>query len=854
MSNPPPATTPEPSRRRRLVPDNSDTIEVGGERLSRVVRVPVDESTDKPEPQPDALRSIEDVARKHLGPEAVQAIEDNADFLRALSGSPPEAAAALGDRDLTSRIELFSEGSATLPPSEPDSHKRPEVMTVSPIVGTEDASDVFASTKVIETIFDLFNKFPGLDGVNQEIYVERKEPKQFGGRKVAGMMRPITRPLNLAEWQEIYGGGIYRLIVYGAPTRGGVMRADGTIAKVRQSEPITVTFPGAPSGNAEVYDEDEYPMNAPDIGNPRRGPASLADANIVKTQTDAQLTREERQALRDKEREEKLDAERIKREREQGGILAQLTQSAERAAIRESEFRRELLEQQREHQRDLQERDEKWEAKLEALSSKKPEKTELETALAISKNLQGDPGASSAAMEALREQHSREVERLQRSVKEADERADRRIAEERDRADRRIADEQQRGADRVREVEKRGGDLERDLRERSDREIQRAKEESERRVSDLQHQMTTALAQEAKNHERDLNALKAQHEMLNESQRNTYEMRLETARGEVKRTGSEVERWKQEAESSKDVVGKLKKLKEDAAELGMIDASEAGGAEPETIGQMLIKAGGGVLNNLPGIVESVGNALKGRNQQELQAARMQGRAEMVEQAGQGFPDPRQFPPPHQRRRQAPQLGGGGDYVPRHMSEVVPAPVIARGPDPWAMGAEAPQYQAELPREPEIQVAAYPAGHTGMPPEPQMRPQGAPAPAPAPAAHPALAPAPPQQAGPPPSMAPPPPPPAPSAEAQAALAEDQQILQAELVLRPQYQNQAPPPLVAAGILEQFGMQTVVGLATTIDAERVVLAIERSGDPNSPFLRRDGKKYLRAIFDELKKLVK
>ncbi len=190
-----------------------------------------------------------------------------------------------------------------------------------------------------------------------------------------------------------------------------------------------------------------------------------------------------------------------------------------------------------------------------------------------------------------------------------------------------------------------------------------------------------------------------------------------------------------------------------------------------------------------------------------------------------------------------------------MSEVEPAPVIARGPDPWAVGPQAPEYQAELPREPEIQVAAYPAGHTGMPAEPQMRPAAAPPPPP-PQAVPALAPAPapPQQAGPPPSMAPPPPPPASSAQEQEALKEDQKILQAEFGLRPQYLNQAPPVLVAAGILEQFGMETVVGLATTLDAERVVLAIERSGDPNSPFLRRDGKKYLRALFDELKKLVK
>ncbi len=533
-----------------------------------------------------------------------------------------------------------------------------------------------------------------------------------------------------------------------------------------------MTFPGIPSFVSIVYDEEEEDMTqSTQSGFPRRHvPSTVADASIAKAEIDAQLTREERQTQKEKEQREREEQKQKEIERAHRGATTEVSSLAKELASQQAEFRREMMEAEREHQRQIAERDEKWEAKFEALASKKPEKTELETALLLSKNLQGDPGASSAAMDALREQHAREVERFQRSVKEADERADRRIAEERERADRRISDEQQRGADRVREVEKRLGDLERDLRERSDREIQRAKDESERRVSDLQHQMTTAIAQEEKNHERDLNALKAQHQMLLESQKNTFEMRLETARGESKRATGEIDRWKQEAEGNKDVVGKLKKLKEDAAELGMIDASEAGGAEPETFPQMLMKMGGGLVQNLPAIVENVGNALKGRNQQELQAARLQGRAEMIEQAGQGFPDPRGLPPPHQRRR-APQLGGAPTL--RHMSEVTPTPVIATGPDPWVVGPQVPQYQAELPREPEIQVApaypsypSHPPGHTGMPAEPQMRPAAS------------VPPPPPQQSAPPPALAPAPhagaspsmPPPPPSEADQAALAE------------------------------------------------------------------------------------
>ncbi len=706
-------------------------------------------------------------------------------------------------------------------------------MTVSPVIGLEDAPEFLRGSRTPETLFDLFSMFPELDGVNQTIYVERKDPKTYAGRKVAGMMRPITHPITLAEWQEIYGGGTYKLIVYGTPKRGGTMNRDGRMNQVKLSEPITVTFPGIPSGNAEVYYDEDEAMNA-DIASRSRGPASIADANIVKEQIQADLKREERQENREKSKEDKLEEERLKREREQSAIFTQMATLSTKMVEQQAEFRREQIEAERAHQREIRDRDEKWASQLAALtekfSEKDPGSDQLRTALEISKSLNGDGKASAVTLEALRADHARETDRLQQQLKE-----------ERTRSDARIKEAEERADARIKEFEQRTLNTERDLRERADREVARTKEEADRRINDLQHQHTMAVNAESKNHERDKASLIAQHQMLLESQKGSYEMRLETARGEVKRTQSDVERFRQEAESNKDVVGKLKKLKEDAAELGMVEAAD-NAPEPQTLPQMLMQMGSNVFQQLPQIVESVSSMVKQRSAQELEAARAQGREEMVTAAAGAFPG---LPPAHRRRSGGSDFGG--DFVPRHMSEVGPAPA-APWHDPSVVMPQPQQFEPApapmpMPQQyaPPMPVAAFPPGHTGMPPEPQMAP-----------ARPQLQP---MASAPPPAPSPstPPPAPAPAPQDPALLAEDRQILNAETMLRPHYDAGAPPSVIAEAMLQNFGPEEVKKTLATLDAERVILAITRAGDPASPFLRRDGKKYLRAVFAELKKKV-
>ncbi|HMG13065.1 MAG TPA: hypothetical protein VK571_07815 [Gemmatimonadaceae bacterium] len=856
MPAPPTASNPtnesaseKKSRKQRLVPDLSDQIEASGQRLTRVTRVSRENSHEL-EPEPPAPKlTLENIARKHLDPKQARVIEENAHLLRALQEASEEPQEPSHAQAIAERMELFTDGAAVVPHPEPDAEKREETMSMSPLVGLDDAPDFLLGKAPPQTIFDLFSLFPQLDGYNWFIYVERKLPKTFSGRKVDGMLRPISAPLTLEQWQYWYGGGTYRLIVYGPSKRASVnMQADGRVQPKALTEAITVVFPGAPSSASEVYDGDDDMSQAPASGFPniplsgRRGPASMADAHIDKAQLEVTAAREIRSETR--EERERSEAKQALKEKAQteSSLMQMFMASQKEASAREAALREQMMLREREIADQRLADKEEFEERIRSLESRK-QPDDLDRVAKIA-GIIGKPDNS----EAIREQHAREIERLQNAARDDAARAASLIKDAEARADLRIRDEQARSAERIREVEKRFETLERDLRDRADREVARAKEDGERRVSDMHRIHTDAMASEARNHARDVEGFKAQNQMAMESLKNTYDMRLETQKSEVKRTAQDVDRWKKEAEENKDPLGRIEKIKEQAEALGMVPADQAG-AEPQTIPQMLMQMGGGLVQNLPGIVQNVGEMFKTRNVAELQAARAAGRAEMVEQAGQ-FGAERQLPPSHARRRAAPQLasGGGSGYVPRHMSEVNTAPVVLPGMDPYAIPPQ-PQFQPAQ----EVHVEQSPNAFA-PPISPQMQPLASVMPM-----QPQYAvqiPAAPPPPAPSPSVAPPqtvPPPEMPSAADQQAFAEDQQLLQAEQMLAPQYAASVPVPILAEHLLTQFGPEVVADLVSKVDAERVVLAITRSGHPDSPFLRRDGKKYLRALFDELKKKV-
>lgn len=857
---PPPAPTKRELRQnRRLVPDIGDTIAARGQKLTRVVREAATAADRESAPDPELGAESEDmldvIARRHLG----ASVED---LIDSLASEPP--AAPDEPSLLAGRLELFSDR-GDIPNAETNPKKREEG-AVSPIILTDDAPDFLSGRAKPETLLDLFSLFPMLDGVNWFIHVNRKEPKLYAGMTVRGVQRPVTRVMSYAEWQAVYGGTVFELIVYGPPKNGLAMDSSGRVSPKKLTEPITIHFPGPPSLEGMVFSEgDPDPMNlAAESQLPRR-PATIGEAKVEETRLEIGAKREIRQESR--EEEERKEKEKLLRDQATSAerMMAQFMTLQQDAAKREGDLREKMFDREREHTRQLQDFTEQMEEKFkELLGSAKPDDVERFIKMNTSLNQHNKGGDT----DALREEHARELGRLTEQRTKDSEAFARQLKDERERSDRICADERARADQRIKDAEERYHNKERDERERASSEVQKVKDECERRLQDMHRQHTDRIADLDRNHARDIAGKESAHVMQLDTLKSTHEMRLDAARGDVKRAGVDIERYKREAEEGRDVVGRITKLKEEASALGMVEASESGDSEPETVPQMLMKIGANVAGALPQIVENIAGMMKGRNEQETQQALALQRQAMINQAGsaaQGTP----FPAAHNRRGATPRLAplqpiaqvGAAPLIPghephRHVSPpgtIRPIPAQDQQPEEimrqqflasqaeqqahdQAQTAQAFLAQQAVYQEPVVPGSGVDPLHTGMPPEPQMGQ--------APAA-PTI---------PPPGFAVASPPavtgsPTVSAE---TVAEDRSIVSTEGHLLPSYTNNISPAIVAAEFLNRFPKEAIRQLLSELGTpDRISEAYERERGPSHPFTRRDGKKFLREIFALLEK---
>lgn len=595
----------------------------------------------------------------------------------------------------------------------------------------------------------------------------------------------------------------------------------------------------------------------------RRGPTTIADAKETEVRENAALTREERREQKEKELLARSDTARQEKEKSESAIATQLTALTTKMFEMQNEARREQAELQRRHEEEKRDDRERFEARLDAMKNQKPERDPLEMLLAL-KNMSGSDESTQKTLTEMRRDHQRELERLSEMQKVDAERAQRQVTDERARCDQIIGDEKRRCETRIKEVEDKYAEKDREYRARADQEVQKAKDEAERRLADLDRQHNARIVDEGRNHERDLKSAAAMHQMQLETLKSTYEQRIDGTRSDIKRTESELARARAEADERKDVVGQIAKLKETAEALGM---SEASPAEPEDWKSKGLGMLGGVLANLPAMIEQFASVAKGKSAQEVELARAQGRHEMIlqsqqqQQAFQGGGGAPQLGPPQnggegrmRRNGFRPMREGSGALSPlipgqvhpsvlehraranairpadseeggmsQGFTEAAPMPMAQHLSDVTLTGAELQMHHQQPPPL---------TGQHGMamPPEPQLSPRSALASVPAPAMAPA-------------SVAPP-------AQPGVPQPSDADILQILPLLQPFYEGGAPPALVAQQIVNTYGAEsTAQVLAVLGSADRVIAAVERASDPTSPFLLREGKKFLRKVFEEL-----
>jgi len=506
---------------------------------------------------------------------------------------------------------------------------------------------------------------------------------------------------------------------------------------------------------------------------------------------------------RERERADTAERLRVQREKDSLTILA--------------EQRNAELERVQQAKRDEIERiDRTYKDRIEMLSATGANHDPIAMVKALQPLMQGNNSALEARISELMtqlrnmEERSREqANNLDRQVRAADERADARVRDAEQRAESRAREERERADARVQEAERRSRDAIEQMRANFDRDIAAAQRRADERVGDAE-----------RGHTRDMESQRNNFEGRLENMKSGYETQLATLKNELDRVRAEAERYRVEAENNKDVAKQVAKFSKTAEDLGFV--RDTGGDQQPTDWKTLVaQVAMAGLPKIPEVIKGAMDIVRPRPEMSPEQAeqirmdermRMQAAAHM--QAGQIAPHTR----------------------PRALAGRRPAFATEDGPEfEQAVSAE-PQYVEPRGQ----QRPAPPSG-----PRPQTFAEAQqldtpPAPVPAPAQpHPS-----------PPDVSLPP------AQAQQSALDPQLVALADQLrsaLEPAFEAGAPPDKFAEAIVQQYGIQAAMSVATQVSVELLVEAIQQlPGGSDSPLVRREGQKYLREIMVSVKRM--
>lgn len=823
--------------------ENITDISAAGRSMSETTP----ESATQPQPQPKPKRKMSEQQLANLAKGRAAREAKRAEKKSQGAESPAQSRTTKAPAASLDDVAQRHAHEPRFEPEEPDDDtpsieeiaKRTRLYTMSDSVPMPETNNELADGITMEvpdfagdqqkphTLEDLFAIAPIGDG-QYYVSVDRRTPKTWGSVQCAGTQRSITRYMTREDFAAEYGGGVYTLILYGPPKRGQMIDPNTGRGRVKAlTAPITVTVPIGtypPNLQAAILDDEHYEdedtamrygpgFNAP--ARPGNGrPSTVADARMF----EAQLSFEERMQQRNEEREREL-------RQEAGSVAGSLTPMVEmlrrqaetsqerlerefnqRAGVMKEQIDRERIERQRAEQRV---------AEREALEARRPAEDLKGVASIITamkdRGPQGEDiarltDAAAKDRERLMQQHQVEAARItetyERRAKDAEERADRRVKESEERAEARI---------------KEGN-------ERADRRVQEAKEDAKRQIEDVRTHMSARLQDEQRNHDRDLAAKNDSWQARLETQKAMYENRISTLGEEITRLRAEAERFRKEAEENKDLPTQLQKFTSVAEVMGF--RKDGGGGdddEPKDWKSMLGRIGLDLVQQLPQLMESASSTVQRlrapQSQDQMAAAQAAQYQQMMLDANM----PRALAPSNgvgmfQPSQLAFGTEDGPEYqgVEEHREPIYPVAAQAAPP--------APMQPASQPQQQRMQPAPRRSMQSVAQPPP---PPAAPAPAP-------------QRAGPPP------------AASGGMVISDEQILQFTPVLQGALEQGASPEEFAVQFVESVGPVMARQIAATITPERISAAVQRQpGGSQNPLVRREGQKFLRELWDAVKR---
>lgn len=606
---------------------------------------------------------------------------------------------------------------------------------------------------------DLFSRFPIGDG-EFEIYVDRRSPNIFRGAKISGMQKSIKDKMDHETFAKTYGSGVYLLTVYG-PSPGRRLDKEGNLSRKAFTKPIKVEVPDPFQQNPPVLAMAEVGVEQEDDNMPefRKGGATEADAEIKKAELESELTREERARNweeKKQEREERKAAQRLAEERE--------AQQSQQGALER------ILSEQAAELRELRNKPPAEASLLGSMSQLlavvKPEGPSVSEIHRLQSESAQLRASHTEELNRLRGEHQKEIDRL----RDDSARHEREIRENKDREMR---------------------DREDALRARID-DLQK---ERDRRITELNEAHATKLADERRQHDRDLQVAQSMQNQSSTTISSTFEMRLEVKQQEINRLSQDLAttRSELELEKSKTLADRVEEFAGAAEALGYAkdDGGEKGWKD------MLGEAAIGLVQNVPALAASVASSLRPQQMPMLSAPG----------AGAHLP---------QRQSYAPVFATDGVDADLNYQSNAPIDhnVIYPGQDPLG------EFEEE---EDEFEPEAPPRARA---------PKAAPAKPPAPPA--ALAqPLPPAPAG---SMG----------------ITDENILEFSEGFRKAFTDGTAPEDFVDEIIGQLGPMLSGSIVKEVQIPRVLGLLQNAPNGETdPLVRRDGQKFLHKVWELIEK---
>lgn len=329
------------------------------------------------------------------------------------------------------------------------------------------------------------------------------------------------------------------------------------------------------------------------------------------------------------------------------------------------------------------------------------------------------------------------------------------------------------------------------------KQVEDARNDTTRRLEELRVQYEARLSDERRQHDRDLANSNQMNNSATQTIGSSFEMRLEVKTNEITRLSNELAqvRHELEAEKKKTLADRVEEFTSSAEALGF--SKDDGG--DKNWKDMLGEAAIGLIQQAPTLAASVVSTLRQQQAPQLPAPRQQ----PMLSGGGGYPDFVPFATDgvdtdmRGYQNQGPVVYPGDEYEDEYEDDPPQAPATAPAP----VRTQAPPAQQKAPEQKEALVKT-----------PQAEP----------------------------------------VFANNMNISDEQIIEFSEMFRSALSQGASPEEFSDGILQQLGPMMTGSIVREIPVERVTTVLQGTpGGDKDPLVRRDGQKFLKNVWEIIKK---